>query len=78
MAGTLYDDLLKQLSRAITDPGYRQTLLTDPNGTLKAQGVDIGKADVNLQWIESTNCLNIYVKNGGANWSGAVLLKLEK
>jgi hypothetical protein len=78
MAGTLYDDLLSRVSKAIQDPGYRQTLLKDPNGTLRSEGVDIGKADVHLNWVESTNCLNIYVKNGGANWSGAVLLKLEK
>lgn len=76
--GTLYDDILKQLSRAITDTGYRQQLLKDPNGTLKSQGVDIGKANVDMTWVESTNSLNIHVKNGGADWSGAILLKLEK
>ena len=78
MAGNLYEDLTKQLARAITDPGYRQQLLRDPNGTLRGQGVDIGKADVSLNWLDSTNCLNIHVKHGGADWNGAILLKLEK
>jgi hypothetical protein len=78
MAGNLYEDLSKQLVRAISDQGYRQNLLKDPSGTLKSAGVDTGGAKVDLSWVESTNSLNIHITNGGANWSGAILLKIEK
>ncbi|WP_029013119.1 hypothetical protein [Niveispirillum irakense] len=74
----LYDAILAALGRAIKDPSYRAKLLADPSATLKADGTDIGNAVVSLEWVESTNCLNVHVANAGADWSGAILLKLEK
>ncbi|ABN86184.1 hypothetical protein GSH05_27305 [Burkholderia pseudomallei] len=74
----LYDDIVSALGKAVKDPGYRDKLLKDPNGTLKAEGADLGNSVTTLEWVESTNCLNVHVANGGANWSGAVLLKIEK
>jgi len=74
----LYDAILAALGKAIKDPSYRAQLLQDPNGTLKAGGTDVGNAVINLEWVESTNCLNVHVGNAAADWSGAILLKLEK
>jgi len=75
---TLYDQLAAALARSAREPAYRDKLLRDPNGTLKGDGVDIGKAKVKMDWVESTNCLNVLVENGGANWTGAMLLNIKK
>ena len=36
-----------------------------------------GKA-LTLKQVDETNSLHIYIKNGGTNWSGAILLRIEK
>jgi len=74
----LYDVILSSLGKAIKDPAYRTKLLANPNATLKGDGADVGKAQIKLDWVESTNSLNVHVANGGADWSGAILLKIEK
>lgn len=74
----LYDVVLGALGKALKDPAYRNKLLADPTATIKAEGADIGNAVVKMDWVESTNSLNVHVANGGADWSGAILLKLEK
>jgi len=74
----LYDTILAALGKSIKDPAYRNKLLANPDATLKAEGADMGKASVKLDWVETTNSLNVHIKNGGANWSGAILLKIEK
>ncbi len=78
MSGNLYDALVPALTKAIKDPAYRTKLLHAPDATLAADGVVLGHATVDMAWVESTNSLNIHVKNAGANWTGAILLKLEK
>lgn len=40
----LYDDIVSALGKAVKDPGYRDKLLKDPNGTLKAEGADLGNS----------------------------------
>ena len=74
----LYEKLAATLARCAREPNYRDRLLRDPNGTLKADGVDMGAAKVKMDWIDSTNCMNVLVENGGANWNGALLLNIRK
>jgi len=74
----LYDALMPILAKAVKDKAFGAKLLGDPNGTIRGAGVDIGQADVKLDWVESTNILNIHVKNGGADWNGGIFLQLEK
>ncbi len=78
MAMKFYDDLLPVVGKAINDSVFRDKLLADPNGVLRSNGVDIGKAVIKVDWVESTNMLNIHVANGGANWTGGIILNLEK
>jgi hypothetical protein len=73
-----YDYILSALSKALNDPVYRDALLTDPNGTLKNDGADIGDSVTSLEWVKATNCMNVHIANGGADWSGAILLRIEK
>jgi len=73
-----YDKLAGALARSAKDPAYRTKLLKDPNGTLTADGIDVGQAKIKMDWVETTNCLNILVENGGANWAGAILLTIKK
>ncbi len=75
---TLYDQLASALARSAKDPGYRTKLLQNPNGTLKADGVDVGQSKIKMDWVESTNCLNILVENGGADWTGSLILNIKK
>jgi hypothetical protein len=74
----LYEKLAATLARCARDTGYRDRLVRDPNATLKADGVDIGAAKIKMDWIETTNCMNVSVENGGANWNGALLLNIRK
>lgn len=62
----LYDDIVSALGKAVKDPGYRDKLLKDPNGTLKAEGADLGNSVTTLEWVESTNCLNVHVASSAA------------
>jgi hypothetical protein len=78
MAGELYEALLKPLSKAIKDPAYRGKFFQDPNGTLKEEGVQIGNAQVSLDWVTSSNTLVVNVANGGADWNGAMQINIKK
>lgn len=75
---TLYGHLAGALVKCAGDPAYQKKLLQDPNGTLAADGVDVGQAKIKMDWVDGTNALNIVVDNAGANWNGALLLKLRK
>jgi hypothetical protein len=77
-ANPLYGHLANALVKCAGDSAYQQKLLQDPNGTLAADGVDVGSAKIKMDWVDGTNALNITVDNAGANWNGAVLLKLRK
>lgn len=74
----LYDQLASAIAKSAQDPAFRTKLLADPNGTLSADGVSIGAAKVSMAWTEITNVLSILVENGGANWSGAIVLDIKK
>ncbi len=74
----LYDQIAAALAKSAKDPAYRTKLLQDPNGTLTADGADLGQAKIKMDWVESTNALNILVENGGANWTGAIILNIKK
>ena len=78
MSNNLYDALVPVLVKAVKDPSYRSKLLQSPDATIAAEGVAMGNAKVAMTWVDSTNSLNIQVKNAGANWTGSILLKLEK
>lgn len=78
MSSMLYEKLAATLAHAAKDPQYRFKLLKDPNATLRADGTDIGNANIKMDWVESTNALNVLVENGGANWHGAILLDIRK
>ena len=78
MSNNLYAALAPVLMKAVGDSAYRDKLLRSPNETISAEGIQMGPAKVDMSWVESTNCLNIQIKNAGANWGGAILLKLEK
>lgn len=78
MSNNLYAALVPVLMKAVSDSAYRDKLLRSPNETISAEGIPMGPAKVDMSWVESTNCLNIQIKNAGANWGGAILLKLEK
>jgi hypothetical protein len=78
MSSMLYDKLASHLAKAARDPAFRIQLLKDPTGTIKAEGTDIGKAKIKMDWVENTNSLNVLVENGGANWHGAILLDIRK
>lgn len=74
----LYGYIANALVKCASDPAYQQKLLQDPNGTLAADGADVGQAKINMNWVDGTNALNVIVDNAGANWNGALLLKLRK
>ncbi|MCH8621028.1 hypothetical protein [Undibacterium sp. TS12] len=74
----LYDQLASAIAKSAQDPAYRTKLLSDANGTLKADGVDIGGAKITMEWTEITNVLSILVENGGANWNGSIVLAIKK
>ena len=74
----LYDQLASAIAKSAQDPAYRTKLLSDANGTLKADGVDVGGAKISVEWTEITNVLSVLVENGGANWSGAIVLNIKK
>jgi hypothetical protein len=73
-----YDYILGALGKAANDPAYRNALMADPNATLKADGADIGDSITSFEWVNSTNCMNVHIANGGSDWSGAILIKSEK
>jgi hypothetical protein len=78
MSNNLYAALVPVLMKAVGDSAYRDKLLRSPNETISAEGIPMGPAKIDMSWVESTNCLNVQIKNAGANWAGAILLKLEK
>jgi hypothetical protein len=72
------DKLWLSAKRAWMDPKFRQQLAVDAKGTLEREGIDTGNAQITLKQVDETNSLHIYIKNGGTNWSGAILLRIEK
>ncbi|MFZ6657347.1 hypothetical protein [Undibacterium sp. TJN19] len=74
----LYDRLASIIKKSAQDPACRTKLLSDPNGTLSGDGVDIGGAKIFMEWTEITNVLSIMVENGGANWAGSIVLSIKK
>lgn len=74
----LYDQLASAIAKSAQDPAYRNKLLADANGTLKADGVDIGGANITIEWTDITNVLSVLVENGGANWNGSIVLAIKK
>jgi len=58
----LYDQLASAIAKSAQDPAYRNKLLADANGTLKADGVDIGGANITIEWTDITNVLSVLVE----------------
>lgn len=75
---TLYTQLSNSAAKALKDIDYRAKLLADPKGTLAADGVDTGSSVISLEWVEITNTLCISVEKGGADWTGAIILNINK
>jgi hypothetical protein len=69
-----------QVAMLIKDGNARNKALSDPNGWLKANGIDVGNAKVQATYSEHNQQgkLDIVVDNAGANWTGIFQLKLRK
>jgi hypothetical protein len=69
------------LGRFIADGAFREQVLADPNGALKAAGVELDssvKVDAAYKEANSKGQLDVTVYNAGADWTGVLNLKLKK
>jgi len=69
-----------QIATLIKDGNARNKALSDPDGWLKANGIDVGNAKVTAKYAENNHQgkLEVVVDNAGANWTGIFELKLRK
>lgn len=79
-------NLFQFLEKFVTDGGYRQSAVSDPNGTLKAAGVNVGNAKIEIKYQEikgngkqaGASQLLIVATNAGVDWTGDLTLVLNK
>jgi hypothetical protein len=84
--GSSPQNLFQFIERFVTDGGYRQSAISDPNGTLKAAGVNIGSATVEMKYQEikgnggqaGAGQLLIVATNAGVDWTGDLTLVLNR
>lgn len=86
-AGTKPSNLAEAVQSFITDGGYRDQVIRDPNGAAKAAGVDVGRARIEIKYQEikgqagknaGASQLLIVVNGAGVNWTGDATIVLYK